>query len=133
MTAADGSNRLVYTAVKAALSANDGNGKQAFPENQLVVSTGSRDMVVTKVKVTKKATLLTRVHQGRGVASNSHMVRVDVYRGAKGYAGVPLYPADFKREKLPVRAITARKPYDQWQTVTADDPFVCSLYPDDRS
>lgn len=129
--AADGSNRLVYTAVKAALSANDGNGKQAFPENQLVVSTGSRDMVVTKVKVTKKATLLTRVHQGRGVASNSHMVRVDVYRGAKGYAGVPLYPADFKREKLPVRAITARKPYDQWQTVTADDPFVCSLYPDD--
>ncbi|MGL0747404.1 type II CRISPR RNA-guided endonuclease Cas9 [Secundilactobacillus paracollinoides] len=129
--APDGSNQVVYTAVKVALTANGGSGKQAFPENQLVISTGSQDMVVTKVKVTKKATLLTPVHQGRGVASNSHMVRVDIYRNAKGYAGVPLYPADFKQAALPNRVITARKPHDQWQLVTANDAFICALYPDD--
>ncbi|WP_461242901.1 type II CRISPR RNA-guided endonuclease Cas9 [Secundilactobacillus muriivasis] len=129
--AADGSNRVVYDAIHAALLAANGDGKQAFPDGQLAIQVGEQTKIVTKVKVTKKATLVTAVGHHHGVASNSRMVRVDLYQTDHGYAGVPIYPADLVRDELPNKAITARKPYAQWDQITATDTFVGSLYPND--
>ena len=108
-----------------------GSGRQAFADNRLTLATRNGTMTITKVKVAKKATLLTPVRHGKGVCGQSHLVRVDLFRGTRGYIGVPIYPTDLGGDALPNRVITPRKAYCDWQVLQKQDRFICSLYPND--
>lgn len=129
--AEDGGNKAVYDAIKKALILAGGSGRQAFADNRLTLATRNGTMTITKVKVAKKATLLTPVRHGKGVCGQSHLVRVDLFRGTRGYIGVPIYPTDLGGDALPNRVITPRKAYCDWQVLQKQDRFICSLYPND--
>ena len=59
-----------------------------------------------KVKVYDKATSMVAVHEGKGVADNDTMVRIDVYFvPGDGYYWVPIYVADTVKPELPNKAV----------------------------
>lgn len=63
-----------------------------------------------KVKVYDKATSMVAVHEGKGVADNDTMVRIDVYFvPGDGYYWVPIYVADTVKPELPNKAVVAYK------------------------
>jgi CRISPR-associated endonuclease Csn1 len=71
------------------------------------------------------------VLQGKAVADNDSMVRVDVFKvEGDGYYLVPVYIADTLKDKLPNKAIVQRKSFDQWKEMKNND-FIFSLYPND--
>ena len=126
------SDRLLYEALKARLIAFDGDAAKAFAEPFYKPKhDGTPGPLVKKVKIVEKTTLNTLVHQGRAIADNDSMVRIDVfYVEGDGYYFVPIYVADTVKPQLPNRAVVANKPYDQWKAMN-DDDFVFSLYPGD--
>ena len=126
------SDRLLYEALVARLVQFGGDGKKAFAEEfRKPKSDGTPGPVVKKVKLMEPTTLNVSLHDGKGVADNDSMVRVDVfYVEDEGYYLVPVYVADTLRDVLPNRACVAHKPYSSWKPML-DENFVFSLYPND--
>ena len=129
------SDRLLYNALLNRLKECEGNAKKAFAEPfYKPKKDGTRGPVVHKVKVYTRNTLNVLLNDGKGMADNGDMVRVDVFYIAegkdKGYYLVPIYVADTKKEVLPSKAIVANQPYNMWKEMLSDN-FVFSLYPND--
>lgn len=126
------SDRLLYNALKARLTAFNGDAKKAFAEPfYKPKSDGSRGPLVRKVKTIEKSSLTVPLANNTAAADNDSMVRVDVfYVNGEGYYLVPIYVADTVKKELPSRAIVANKPIEKWK-LTDDKDFVFSLYPND--
>ena len=126
------SDRLLYEALKAQLKLHGGDGKKAFTQPfHKPKSDGTPGPIVNKVKLCEPTTLNVSVHQGKGVADNDSMVRIDVFKvEGDGYYFVPIYVADTLKPQLPNKACVQRKPYDEWKEMR-DEDFVFSLYPND--
>lgn len=126
------SDTLLYQALKERLVRFGGNAEEAFREPfYKPKSDGTQGPLVRKVKLKEPTTLSVPVHDGKGVAANDSMVRVDVFRVENdGYYLVPIYVADTLKDELPNRAIAAGKPYSLWKEMREED-FVFSLYPND--
>ena len=126
------SDTLLYQALKERLEAFGGDGKKAFTEPFYKPKRdGTPGPLVKKVKVYEKASLSVPTNQGKGVADNGSMVRVDVfYVEDDGYYFVPIYVADTVKTELPNRAVVAYKPYEEWKLMKESD-FLFSLYPKD--
>ncbi|MDY6296440.1 MAG: type II CRISPR RNA-guided endonuclease Cas9 [Schwartzia succinivorans] len=129
------SDRLLYEALLHRLQAFEGNGKKAFAEGfHKPKADGTPGPAVKKVKVAEKSTLSVPVNQGKGLAANGGMVRVDVFfipEGREhGYYLVPVYTSDVVRGELPMRAVVAHKSYAEWKIMREED-FLFSLYPND--
>ncbi len=126
------SDRLLYEALLARLQAYGGDAKKAFADPfHKPKSDGTPGPVVKKVKLWEPTTLNVPLHEGRGVADNDSMVRVDVfYVEDDGYYLVPVYVADTVQDTLPNKACVAHKPYEQWKNMREED-FLFSLYPND--
>lgn len=129
------SDRLLYEALLQRLQACDGDGKKAFAKPfHKPKADGAPGPVVKKVKIAEKSTLSVPVHHGRGLAANGNMVRVDVFfipeGKERGYYLVPVYTSDVVRGELPMRAVVAHKPYEEWKPMQEEN-FIFSLYPND--
>lgn len=122
------SDRLLYEALKKQLRENGNNGAKAFAEEfHKPKSDGSVGPVVKKVKLIKKQSMGVYTNQGRGIADNGSMVRIDVFREKGKYYYVPIYTADTRKKELPNRAASANKKYSEWKVVK-DEDFLFSLY-----
>ncbi len=130
------SDRLLYEALKKRLITFNKNAKEAFVEPfYKPMSNGQNGHIVKKVKIVDKSSLSVTVHDGRGVADNDSMVRVDIFKIEKdpknnGYYAVPIYVADTVKKELPNRAVVAHKSYEDWKEMKEED-FLFSLYPRD--
>lgn len=126
------SDRLLYEAIVQRLTQFGGDGKKAFAEEfRKPKSDGTPGPVVKKVKLWEPTTLNVSLHDGKGVADNESMVRIDVfYVEDDGYYLVPIYVADACKAELPNRACVANKKYDQWKEMQEEN-FIFSLYPND--
>lgn len=126
------SDTLLYNALKEQLTAFGGDGKKAFAEPFFKPrADGTPGAQVRKVKVYDKATSMVAVHEGKGVADNDTMVRIDVYFvPGDGYYWVPIYVADTVKPELPNKAVIAHKNYAEWKEMDEKD-FLFSLCPND--
>ena len=129
----DGSNALVYDSLLRALKEHDGNAKKAFPDNQLLISTGNHQQIITHVKTVKKITHPIEVNRDTAIAIGGRMIRVDIFKQAKTQKliGVPVYVNDTVKPTLPNHACTSGKRYSDWYQLTGQDQFLCSLFPND--
>lgn len=126
------SDTLLYNALKEQLTAFGGDGKKAFAEPFFKPrADGTPGAQVRKVKVYDKATSMVAVHEGKGVADNDTMVRIDVYFvPGDGYYWVPIYVADTVKPELPNKAVVAYKNYDEWKEMDEEN-FLFSLCQND--
>lgn len=126
------SDRLLYDALKARLTAFDGKGDKAFSEPfHKPKADGSQGPLVKKVQLTEPTTLNVSVLQESGVADHDSMVRIDVFHVENdGYYFVPIYVADTVKPELPNKACVAKKPYEMWKEMKEEN-FIFSLYPND--
>lgn len=126
------SDRLLYEALKKRLQEFNGNGKKAFAEPfYKPKADGTRGPLVRSVKLMTRSTLTVPVNDGKGVAQNSEMVRVDVYYvPGEGYYMVPIYRPDILKEEVPMRAVVAHKRYEEWPEMKKEH-FQFSLYTND--
>ncbi len=126
------SDRLLYEALRDRLVRFNGNAAKAFAEPFYKPKhDGSPGPLVKKVKISEKSTLQVPVYEGKGVAANDSMVRIDVFfHEGDGYYFVPIYVADTLKPTLPNKACVAGKPYQEWKEVQ-DGDFIFSLYPGD--
>lgn len=125
-----GSDRLLYEALLARLTAFGGDAKKAFAEPfRKPKSDGTPGPIVKKVKIIKKATKPVRVRNG--AADNGPMVRIDVFKvEGDGYYFIPIYVTDTLKAELPNKACVAHKAYQEWREMKEAD-FVFSLYKND--
>lgn len=126
------SDRLLYQALKERLISFGGNAEKAFAEPfYKPKSDGTPGPLVKKVKLYEPTTLNVPIYEGKAVADNDSMVRVDVfYVKNEGYYLVPIYVADTLKQELPNKACLGGKPYEQWREMKEDD-FIFSLYQND--
>ncbi len=90
---------------------------------------GGTAPVVRKVKIYKKVTTGVELNDGKGVADNGRMARIDVYHVPNdGYYFVPVYMMDIARKVVPDLAPIAYKPQREWKKMKAED-FLFSLSP----
>lgn len=126
------SDTLLYNALKEQLTAFGGDGKKAFAEPFFKPrADGTPGAQVRKVKVYDKATSMVAVHEGKGVADNDTMVRIDVYFvPGDGYYWVPIYVADTVKPELPNKAVVQGKSYVEWKEMDEEN-FLFSLCQND--
>lgn len=138
-------DRLLYEALKAQLTAYDGKAAEAFKENfYKPKADGSKGPLVRKVKVVDRLTIgvyvnrISVCNQGiktekwGGIAANANgaMIRVDVFCEDGKYYFVPIYVSDTRKRELPNKAAVAAKPYSKWKEMKNEN-FIFSLYPND--
>ena len=129
------SDKILYDALKRRLEQFGGDGNKAFKDPfYKPKSDGTPGPEVKKVKIMTKSSLNVAVNQGKGVADNGSMVRIDVFgveeRGKNAYYFVPIYVADTVKETLPNKAVVPNKSYNDWKFMK-DEDFLFSLYPND--
>lgn len=125
------SDRLLYAALKRQLQLYSNDAKKAFAEPfYKPKADGTPGPLVKKVKIMEKMTAGVPVYEGKGIASNGSMVRIDVFCENGKYYFVPIYAADVVKKRLPNKAATQHKQYSDWREMK-DEDFVFSLYPKD--
>ncbi len=125
------SDRLLYEALKKQLRMAGGDAKKAFAEPfHKPKADGSDGPLVRKVKLYSKMSGGVQLNGGKGIAGNNTMVRIDVFREHGKYYYVPIYAADVVKKRLPNKAATAHKQYEDWREME-DQNFIFSLYPKD--
>ena len=125
-------DKLLYEALKKQLMNHDGKGDKAFQAPfYKPKSDGTPGPLVKKVKLKVKLNSQIHVYQGRGIAPNGDMIRIDVFcvneKGKKAYYFVPIYVADTVKKELPGKAVVSGKPYSAWKPMD-DKDFIFSLY-----
>ena len=122
----------VYNALKAEMEKNGGSGEKAFPDGVFTYTQeNGQTHTVRKVKVVQKSTLQAVLNDGKAMADNGSMVRIDVFRTPKKYVFVPVYVKDTVAKELPKRASVPLRPYEEWYTISDEDQFLFSLYQND--
>lgn len=129
------SDTLLYNALKERLLSFNNNPEKAFAEPfHKPKADGMPGPLVHKIKIVEKSTLNVSLNDGKSLAANESMVRVDVFyipEGRdKGYYFVPLYVSDVVKDKLPNKAIVQGKDYENWKEMN-DKDFCFSLYKND--
>lgn len=121
-------DRLLYDALLQRLEEYDGDAKKAFAEPfHKPKADGTPGPIVKKVKLASKQSAGVLLNDGRGIAENGSMVRIDVFRENGKYYFVPIYTSDTRKEKLPNRAVTRNRLMSDWREMKEEN-FVFSLY-----
>jgi CRISPR-associated endonuclease Csn1 len=123
-----GRNQPLYDAIRNRLNAHANNEKKAWAE-PLFYDLGGTKRLVRAITIEDK--MGDGVHVRGGIAANAEIVRVDVYKDAKGknYL-VPIYISDFGKE-TPNHAIAQGKPKSEWPEMDGAFEFSFALYKDD--
>ncbi|MDO5687381.1 MAG: type II CRISPR RNA-guided endonuclease Cas9 [Neisseria sp.] len=124
-------NRLrepqLYEALKARLAAHGNDPTKAFAEP--FYKNGGQPVKSIRIELVQKTGVL--VHEGRGIADNATMVRVDVFEKAGKYYLVPIYSWQVAKGILPNKAIIQGKDEEKWEPIDKNFIFKFSLYPND--
>lgn len=125
-------DKLLYKALVDQLRKFGGNGEEAFKRPfYKPKSDGTPGPLVKKVKLEDKTTLAVELNNGKAIAANGDMIRIDVFKvDGEGYYFVPIYVSDTIKSKLPNKACVAAKQYSEWKDMK-DENFIFSLYPRD--
>lgn len=125
-------DKLLYNALVEQLRKFGGNGTEAFKKPfYKPKSDGTPGPLVKKVKLEDKTTLAVELNNGKAIAANGDMIRIDVFKvEGEGYYFVPIYVSDTIKNKLPNKASVASKTYAEWKEMQ-DKDFIFSLYPRD--
>lgn len=124
-------DRLLYELLKEKLIDAEGDAKKAFPEGFVFKPTpkGGEPSKVKSVKTYKKTSLNVSLNDGKAIADNGDMVRIDLYKvEGDGYYFVPIYVADLVKDILPNKAPSSGK--NGWK-IMKDEDFLFSIYPKD--
>ncbi|MCL2082909.1 MAG: type II CRISPR RNA-guided endonuclease Cas9 [Oscillospiraceae bacterium] len=127
------SDPKLYNALLDRLRAFDGIGgaAEAFKDGFILMGRDGHPPL-KKVKIQEHSTLNVSVHDGKGVAKNESMIRIDVFHipegKDKGYYFIPVYVADTKKPQLPTHAVVAHKKQEDWKEMREED-FIFSVYP----
>ena len=125
-------DRLLYDALLARLQAADGDGEKAFAEPfYKPTKDGRRGPLVRKVWIDSAFNAGMVLEDGKSVADNGGMVRIDVFRKDGKYFCVPVYTKDVYAKHLPDRAITAGKKYSDWTKIDETFEFLFALFAND--
>lgn len=123
-------NEKLYCEIKRRMAQYDNDGKKAFVEPlRKPTNDGTPGSIVKSVKICQKQ--LSGVEVRGGIADNGDMIRTDVFRKDGKYYLVPVYVSDRMAKRLPNRAISAHKNYEEWTIVDDSYEFLYSLYPYD--
>ena len=127
-------NERLYRALHERLLAHGGKGEKAFAKDKPFHKPGKHDDPGPLVRtVTLQIDKLSGIPVRGGMARNDSMIRVDVFSKAGKYYLVPVYVYHrtlWQRDgTLPIKAITAHKPENQWPEIDASFSFCCSIYP----
>ena len=123
-------NEKLYAVIRERMEQYGWDAKKAFAEPLYKpTKDGTQGPLVRKVKLA--AAQPSGVEVRGGIADNGSMVRTDVFVKDGKYYLVPVYTADFMTGRLPDRAITSNKPWDEWPVVDESYDFLFSLYPYD--
>ena len=122
----------LYNGLLNRLKEFDGDAKEAFKEPFYKPNKdGSTGQIVKKVKIENKISSFVELNNGKSLAENGSMIRIDVFKvEGEGYYFVPIYTADVLNKELPNKASVANKPMDEWNEMKEKD-FIFSLYPND--
>lgn len=122
----------LYKALVDRLNKFDGNAKEAFKEPFYKSNKhGEKGAIVKKVKLENKISSFVTLNDGKALAENGSMIRIDVfYVKDDGYYFVPIYVKHAIEKILPNKASVAKKPESEWKEMKEED-FLFSLYPND--
>ena len=126
------SDPRTYEAIRQRLLEHNNDPKKAFQEPLYKPKkNGEPGPVIRTVKIIDTKNQVIPLNDGKTVAYNSNIVRVDVFEKDGKYYCVPVYTMDIMKEILPNKAIEPNKPYSEWKEMTEDYTFRFSLYPND--
>ncbi len=127
----DPRNQSLILALKERLEQYGGDGKKAFSDKPFY-KPGSDPSIAPCVRAIK---LLSKQKNGLlvrgGIADNSDMMRVDIFKKNGKFYAVPLYVSDSSSIALPNRAATNKKLKEQWEIMDDSYQFLFSLYKND--
>lgn len=125
-------DRLLYDALLTRLQAADGKAEKAFAEPfYKPTKDGRQGPLVRKVWIDSAFNAGVVLENGKSVADNGGMVRIDVFRKDGKYFCVPVYTKDIYAKHLPNRAITAGKKYADWDKIDGTFEFLFALFAND--
>lgn len=125
-------DKLLYNALYTRLLEFGGDAKKAFAEPfYKPVKDGKQGNPVKKVWVNEVFNAGMRLEERNAVADNGGMVKIDVFAKDKKYFCVPVYIKDIYAKRLPCRAITAGKKYEEWTKIDESYDFLFALYSND--
>lgn len=125
-------DRALYEALLTRLKEFDGEAKLAFKEPFRKPSADpSKAPIVKSVLIDDVFNHGFRFPNGKAVAEFDSIVRTDVFTKNGKFYCVPVYTSDIAAKKLPNRAITANKSYDEWDIIDETYEFLFALYPND--
>ncbi len=127
-------NVMLYEALKKRMEDFGGNAEKAFAEpfyKPRKDGTEEQGHPMRSVKVYQTQYSGIRVRQG--IADNSTMIRVDIFRKQNKkrkweYYATPVYVADRMMGKLPDRLVVGRKPPEEWLPIDDSYEFMFSLH-----
>ncbi|MED3730472.1 type II CRISPR RNA-guided endonuclease Cas9 [Geobacillus stearothermophilus] len=126
------SDPRTYEAIRQRLLEHNNDPKKAFQEPLYKPKkNGEPGPVIRTVKIIDTKNQVIPLNDGKTVAYNSNIVRVDVFEKDGKYYCVPVYTMDIMKGILPNKAIEPNKPYSEWKEMTEDYTFRFSLYPND--
>ena len=103
----------LYKALKTRLEQFENNPAKAFTEP--FYKKGGQQVKSVRVEMVQKTGVLVR--NGKGIADNASMVRVDVFTKSGKYFLVPIYTWQVAKGILPNKAIVAHKDESQWDEI----------------
>jgi CRISPR-associated endonuclease Csn1 len=121
-------NQSLYDAIRDRLNANGNDPKKAWA-TPLEYNNGSALRRVRAITISDK--MGDGVNVRGGIAANGEIVRVDVYKDAKGknYL-VPIYISDFGKPTRN-RAIVQRRSINEWKVMDDAYTYAFAIYKDD--
>ncbi|NNU88860.1 type II CRISPR RNA-guided endonuclease Cas9 [Geobacillus sp. MR] len=126
------SDPRTYEAIRQRLLEHNNDPKKAFQEPLYKPKkNGELGPIIRTIKIIDTTNQVIPLNDGKTVAYNSNIVRVDVFEKDGKYYCVPIYTIDMMKGILPNKAIEPNKPYSEWKEMTEDYTFRFSLYPND--
>lgn len=122
----------LYDALRQRLQAFKDEPAKAFAEPfYKPAKDGRQGALVKAVRVEDVQKSGVMVRDGKGIADNATMVRVDVFtKGGKNYL-VPIYTWQVAKGILPNRAVVAHANESDWDEMDESFEFKFSIYPND--
>ncbi|MED1371417.1 type II CRISPR RNA-guided endonuclease Cas9 [Bacillus paranthracis] len=125
-------DKYTYTAIKERYLEFNKDKEKAFSTPLYKLKrNGEPGNQIKSVKIIDTRNIVNKVNQGKGIAYNSNIIRVDVFSRDQKYYVVPIYLRDFIKGSLPNKIITAAKGFMQWPETDNSYTFLFSIFPND--
>lgn len=122
----------LYNDLKARLIAYEGDPKKAFAESFFKVDKyGNNTQQVKAIRVERVQKSGVIVRNGKGIADNASMVRVDLFEKDGKFYLVPIYTWQVAKGILPMKAVISSKDEEDWEFMDDSFKFKFTIHPND--